>query len=345
MATIKSPASWHQFYQTAAQFRDLAPWQWFYDSQIFGVQHPETGEIGWCCIMGNAGEHFAIAVYRGAAGMDSYYQLAGVSDFENPNNPEAFNAMLSQDCWMISFEDAGQVPPEQKKHLKALGLSFRGAGQWIVAQTYDPGLHPWLMAENDLPWLIQCLEQAMDVARRAQTNPDMLEQDALLVRTPATLPDGSLHWEDRFLDDAELPRPTPPDPVKPTKTFSDKVRFLPQHNGAIALACFFTKTSIQENKSKRPWYPCLLLAIEPGSGIILAQDMAPYPEIPAKLEKFLLGVFKTIEGKPRQIGVHHPPMVFWLQEINETAAIETVLLSGDEIFFTDAVASLLQYFR
>ncbi|MBL7775030.1 MAG: hypothetical protein JNK89_03460, partial [Saprospiraceae bacterium] len=301
MPTTTSTTSWHDFYQTAAQFRDLAPWRWFYDSQIFGVQHPETGEIGWCCIMGRAGEHFALAVYRGAAGLDSFYRLAGAEELENPNNPEAFNNMVRQNCWMVSFEDAQLVSPEQKKHLKALGLSFRGAGQWIVAQSYDPGLHPWLMAEAELPWVAQCLEQAMEVARRAKNDPDLLDRENLLVRTPQRLPDGSLRWEDRYPDDSELPQAPLPEAVVPSKAFVEKVRFLPQHPGALALANFFLLSAIQENKSQRPWHPCLLLAIEPGSGMIVAQETVAYPDLPAKLEKFLLRVFKTIEGKPRQI--------------------------------------------
>lgn len=344
MAT--SSSLWHTFYDTAAQFRDLAPWRWMYDSQFFGIRHPETGETDWCCIMGNAGQHYALAVYRGAAGLHSYFRLAAASDFENEYNPEYFNVMFGQNCRMVSFEDAATTPPETKAHLKSLGLSFRGAAQWIVAQTYDPGMDPWLLEEKDLPWLIECLKQAMDVARRYRDDSGLLDPDGdeILVRVPAGSPEAPV-WEDRFIDEADLPDEPAATPAAPTQDFLDKIKLLPVINGAVAISNFMTPQAVQERKNKRPWHPSVLLCIEPGGGYILSQDMAAYPELPGRLEKFLLGVFKTMKGKPRQIGVHHEPMARWLEKIGEAADIDIIQLTGDEPFLTGVVESLSGFMR
>ena len=59
-----SPEESKKLYEMADRLKELAPWEWMDESQIFGVKNPETGEIGFVSIMGMAGEHFAVSVYR-----------------------------------------------------------------------------------------------------------------------------------------------------------------------------------------------------------------------------------------------------------------------------------------
>ena len=58
-----SPQQWRELYNAAIELKKLKPWEWMWDSEIFGVQNPETGEVGYCCVMGRGGEHYAMAVY------------------------------------------------------------------------------------------------------------------------------------------------------------------------------------------------------------------------------------------------------------------------------------------
>ncbi len=63
-----------QLYDLALAFRKAKLWKRLYDSEIFAVSL-SNGEIGYCCIMGCLGEHFALAVYIGEQGMGSYRRL------------------------------------------------------------------------------------------------------------------------------------------------------------------------------------------------------------------------------------------------------------------------------
>lgn len=77
MEKVNQPtqAEWRALYEAAVSFKRASCWEWMYDDDIFGVANPETGEVAYCCIMGNAGEHFGIAAYLGAEGLDGVLGL------------------------------------------------------------------------------------------------------------------------------------------------------------------------------------------------------------------------------------------------------------------------------
>jgi hypothetical protein len=54
--TQPSRDEWRRLYQAAAAFKEAAPWEWMIEDEIFGVQNPESKEVGYCSIMGMAGE-------------------------------------------------------------------------------------------------------------------------------------------------------------------------------------------------------------------------------------------------------------------------------------------------
>lgn len=85
----KTPSieEWKQLYEAADEFKKAKCWEWMHDDEIFGVKDPETGEVGYCCIMGHLGEHFAIAAYLGSEGLDGLLQLlSGAVEPDDPDN-------------------------------------------------------------------------------------------------------------------------------------------------------------------------------------------------------------------------------------------------------------------
>jgi hypothetical protein len=43
---------WLGLYQAAMRVKEVAPWEWMTETDVFGVQEPETGELGFVSIMG-----------------------------------------------------------------------------------------------------------------------------------------------------------------------------------------------------------------------------------------------------------------------------------------------------
>jgi hypothetical protein len=41
---------WRRLYQAAMSFKEIAPWEWMAETDVFGVQDPERGEIGFVSV-------------------------------------------------------------------------------------------------------------------------------------------------------------------------------------------------------------------------------------------------------------------------------------------------------
>ncbi|MGA9347192.1 MAG: hypothetical protein WBW48_00105 [Anaerolineae bacterium] len=137
--TAPTTADWQALYQAALEFKEIEAWTWMYDSDVFGVQNPVSGEIGYCCIMGALGEMFALAVYLGSEGLESYMRIAS----EPPLDPsEAFEELLLQKCLMASFANREELAKEDYQVIKRLGLKFRGRIAWPLFRSYRPAYHP-----------------------------------------------------------------------------------------------------------------------------------------------------------------------------------------------------------
>lgn len=43
---------WHALYAAAIDLQKLAPWQWMNGDDLFAVENPTTGEVGYANVMG-----------------------------------------------------------------------------------------------------------------------------------------------------------------------------------------------------------------------------------------------------------------------------------------------------
>ena len=57
--------AWRRLYAAAGRLKDQVPWVWMTETDVFGVQHPQTDELGFVSVMGMLGEHHAVTVYLG----------------------------------------------------------------------------------------------------------------------------------------------------------------------------------------------------------------------------------------------------------------------------------------
>src|SRR4051812_29568907 len=130
---------WRKLYELARQIQELSPWSWMTEVDVFGVQDPETDEVGYVSVMGAAGEHFAISVYRGAEGLHHFLFIE--DSYTMMEDDDVAPDILDVPQIQLSFEDRDALTANDRTVIKELGLKFRGHKAWPLFRSFEPG---WL---------------------------------------------------------------------------------------------------------------------------------------------------------------------------------------------------------
>src|SRR5688572_19998815 len=185
---------WRHLYDAALKFRALEPWKWMTDDQLFAVRDPESGETGYCCVLGSLDEVYALSVYPGELGLDAYLRMES-----NGPGPGYWDLRLFMRCINAEFEDRSALEPADAKIVKALGLRGRGRKSLPWFRSHEPFKFPWFLSAIEARFMTVMLEQSLDVCDRARTDKSLIivgEDAPLLTRVrQGQTEDG--RWEDK----------------------------------------------------------------------------------------------------------------------------------------------------
>jgi hypothetical protein len=314
-----TPNEWRNLYQAAIRVKEIAPWEWMTETDIFGVQDPETDEIGFVSIMGMLGEHLAVAVYLGAEGLYSFWGFQQVADSAPPE------ALLEMPHLQASFEDRGELSTKDRDVIKELGLRFRGRQEWPMFRSYRRGYLPWYLEAPEARTLTYALEQAVEVALRFKEDPGMLDpsdEESYLVRVPREAR-GNLVWEDEVM---KVP-PLEPEPIPIVMDVQalEWVKQLPRGEHTLEVDLFVFPARIQE-KGARPYFPHILLMVESDRGLILGNELlAPEPglvEMWGLVPMKVVHQLARIGTLPREIKVRSFQLLALLKLLEEELDVE-----------------------
>jgi hypothetical protein len=300
MVKVKAAAGlneWRKLYEAASRIKAAAPWQWMTESQIFGVQNPGDGEIGFVTVMGQLGEHFAVDAYLDAEGL---YQL-----FRLHQDPYAAPAELLEIRQLqTSFEDRQLLMPQDLAVIKKLGLHFSGANAYPCFRNIKPGFVPWPLEAAEISFMTMILEQTLQVTLRVKADPSILKdprQGYCLIRYIDDKDKNSL-WQERIL---KMP-PRDPFPVRIGMDASAQAAFrkMPKRNFTLEADLFPLPAPIKE-KGKRPCYPYLFLMVDAQNGRVLAHEVfSPQKsviDVWSQIPLYFVRQIEQLAAVPRQI--------------------------------------------
>lgn len=320
---IASPSreEWQRLYEAAIAFKQEAPWEWMYEDEVFGVRNPETGQIGYGSIMGNAGEHLALALYLGSEGLQGFWQMHHREPYA-----DAF-LLLEIPELQASFEDRGELHARDRQVIKDLGRKFRGRQAWPQFRSYVPGCAPWFLTPKEARFLALGLEQALLIARRVHDDPDLLEppegeEDKYLVRVQT-----EEEWADEWL--APEPVKPPPMPHVNAEWLADLQESLPRQGMTLEADLFAMPQYVKEKDDPRPFLAYHLLVVEANSGFILGGDVLlakpSFQAMFAEAQVRLLETFERLGGIPRRMAVRDERLANILAPIAPRLGIEVLV--------------------
>jgi hypothetical protein len=288
-----------------AQVKELTPWQWMEEDDIFGIQIPGTKELGFVSVMGMLGEHFAIAVYQGAKGLGGFWNMHSLG----PKLTPEFVLQIPQ--LQASFED--------REVMKKLELKYRGAHAWPQFRSYRPGCFPWHIEQFEAEILICALEQLLQVAPRFKEDPSILtptdNEHEYLVRV-----NQNGNWADSLQRIAFREEKTL-DLLMDEEALEHLRRMMP---GKLTLEIdlHMMNEPVQDKAQERPFFPFMLMLADHESGMILGVDLlTPLPSMESMWSEVpAIVVEKLVEGfPPKEIHVKDDMLYFVLQPVAEEA--------------------------
>lgn len=293
-----TPEAWRRLYELMDAVKELSPWEWMYESDIFAVQDPESDDYYFVSVMGNLGEHLSIAVYLGPGAIYRLIHFAQTAP-EQVNGEE----LLEIPHLQASFEDRNDLTSQDRAVIKELGLKYRGRMAWPMFRSYQAGFAPWLLDGREVRILTLALEQLLNVVPRYDAEEiDFPEEPGVfLVRVQE---DGI--WEDQI---QAIP-PAPPESIDIDipREMANAARNLRRSRNIFEAELFLMPGSFGERGS-RPQLAYIFMVVESQSGAILSGEPlyveSTFGEMLAQLPKRMIELCLQMKGAPGEIHVHN----------------------------------------
>lgn len=159
-----------ELYEAAFRYRQAKLWKKVYDTDMFAVEF-SNGEIGYCTVMGRAGEHIAMAVYIGQNGWNCLEKFILCDEYHSDD--EMFEVFISQDCIQCEFVCKADVSEDVLEKIqtygKANGISFRGKNSYPNFFSYKPYTVPWAVNPQEQQILKEALLAATYISERLES--------------------------------------------------------------------------------------------------------------------------------------------------------------------------------
>ena len=235
------------------------------DTHILGVNN-EHG-VRLVTVLGNRGEIFGLASYRGSAGADFLLRLRR-GEFD----PENRDTGYYQDALLVDFVPRKDLRKEARAIIQQLDFQppARKPKLFPEFQSHKPGYLPWFIEEAEARLLLDDLRKATAFAELLRTNLTLYESRhenefpffPLSASEPLTL--------DQFEWHIISAVPPSADPPLDTHAFDlPPLLALPQSAQTTwELTAFYSTMAISE--PPRPYYPKMAIGADAATGMILA---------------------------------------------------------------------------
>lgn len=186
---------WRALYKAAQAYRNIAPWTFTSGKEYFGFVEASTGRTWYLSIRGAEEPPFGLIAFNGPASLDVIKHLDTGVQTESVEELLAYADRIPEHDYLIAaFGDRTEMRDRDLDVIESLKLKFHGARNWPQFRSVRKSSVDWFLTADEAIVLTAALEQALDVARRRRSQPDLLATSAngdILVRV-----NGEQGWAD-----------------------------------------------------------------------------------------------------------------------------------------------------
>ena len=257
-------------FAAADAFYLLAPWRWMGDHEVVAVRDPKSERIAYCIVMGGQGLCFGLEAMLDDRGLSAFREtVSGEAE------KEGFDFLHRKDSLAVFFENKNTLIPEDLVICEAAGVVYPPAQRWPKFRRFEPGFFPWLLEESDAAFMKICLEQVVEVARRAKLNHGILgprDQRTFLARIPAQTEEGIL-WSEEFIAPEPLKRIIMIKPKVDQTLLKNVIGAAKKTEMIWEADCFWGPMSYGKS-DERPRFPLCYMLADHDSGYLFPANLA-----------------------------------------------------------------------
>ena len=309
-------------YNLSFNLRNLKPWTYLDESDVFGVQIPGSDKKYFVSIMGGGGEHYAIAAYEGPVALLDFWTLSDPDSWFRPAD------LLTIPHLMVSFENMSEIEPRTRKAIKDFGFNIMGKKAWPDLKQCIPGFVPHFPEQEALADLEVILEQVLHVVGRAKSStyfimPENMDNDMYLMRVNTS--PGSDKWEDTYWK-LELPV------TEFEMLFSDddrkSLKGLMQTNKVLQADISITNKVVAP-PGEKPYFSCIYILMDKTSHMALDFELLPPHEgldaVYARIPQLIIESLLKLRWRPEVIEFRHPMLYEMTQKVLSASKITSSL--------------------
>ncbi len=312
---------WRELYQVTDEIKKAKPWEVLFDTELLCIQPKDEEEPIFVSIMGRAGQCFGYGVYEGMAGLADFDMIATADESGLPNDYVMFE-QNSLCCFWGNRED---VPPMQKKNITALGLKYRGRGQWPYFESYKRRYIPYTPDEREVNLLILAGRQIL-----------VLVEEMLAGTLRANFDAGDALWRIWDKESGEWHSDVAPLPYKqkeyPMLDLQDEVlkkrlQRQPMIDTCVILEFAYLNAPVKDDKEDRPVNPLVFVAVDEDEDMIISMNLLSSGEKEADVALGFFVNYVLQYGRPAAIRARNPWILTALEKMCDDCDVE--MYEGD----------------
>lgn len=325
---------WKRLYEVSYRLFDLAPWNWMYEVDVFGIHDEYTDNLHYCSILGANYVEKGLAMYKGRSGFAVFEE-----QFKHLPESTYISDIIHQNCITLSFKDYNHLTATDRHILASCGYSLNQRDLFPVFRDFTPGLVPWRLEKvSQAMFLSEALEQVIWIAEHVKRDSDLLDYigsgKSLLVRKSKREEDHK-SWENEWVEVRPYIAAKPNIKINRIFLLSNLSNSTVQSSSWL-IDIFYFPNPLGGPK-ERPYYPQMLIAVDIETGRIIGHDLFKPKELLESLQVRLVEIFKRIGHKPRKIYIPTFETYLMLEDIMDVIGI--VLEIDEEMKLIDEIKS------